>query len=95
MVRLKVTVYNDERKAQIRFQFHNGSIKSGVGLSSFQRWCTFQFHNGSIKSSVAYSLYHADEPFQFHNGSIKSGTHLRETGLDSRFNSTMVRLKGV
>ena len=54
----------------------------------------FQFHNGSIKSSMRLPHLCTKTRFQFHNGSIKRVVVSPVAPTYSRFNSTMVRLKG-
>ena len=83
------------------FQFHNGSIKSKVYITTtkMDEMQGFQFHNGSIKrqdlADKRIIMYNATL-FQFHNGSIKSSRNTQGAThgfCNSGFNSTMVRLK--
>ena len=41
----------------VKFQFHNGSIKSHDESVQSNRSQQFQFHNGSIKSGICTRLY--------------------------------------
>ena len=46
------------KHVDMKFQFHNGSIKSSPQRSAQRSSPMFQFHNGSIKRGVSlYSIY--------------------------------------
>ena len=55
MVRLKDADTTKEWIVRLRFQFHNGSIKSKQHQAILNFKTGFQFHNGSIKSRVIIS----------------------------------------
>ena len=59
MVRLKVDPEIHELCADEKFQFHNGSIKSGDDVAVFEYQTEFQFHNGSIKSITDITIRQA------------------------------------
>ena len=71
MVRLKVVDAGTDVSGVIRFQFHNGSIKSSPSNLLAALSFKFQFHNGSIKSTCVSACRFSTFVFQFHNGSIK------------------------
>ena len=50
MVRLKPNALLNDDSISASFQFHNGSIKTGIEEDEFKRIGKFQFHNGSIKT---------------------------------------------
>ena len=54
MVRLKGYLSYSPNLISMKFQFHNGSIKSQLIPESLNPTLKFQFHNGSIKSCALY-----------------------------------------
>ena len=74
MVRLKADYPFYAFVAEIKFQFHYGSIKGlsvPVGKTHIE---SFQFHYGSIKGPTQKTPKEERKKFQFHYGSIK-GNH--------------------
>ena len=55
----------------VRFQFHNGTIKSAAHRGEHNEHPGFQFHNGTIKRERMASDPAPEALFQFHNGTIK------------------------
>ena len=94
MVRLKVTISCSDINS-IKFQFHDGTIKSSSSSVAVTFIRIFQFHDGTIKRQKTKGKYLVALLFQFHDGTIKSPSELLLRLHFRNFNSTMVRLKEI
>ena len=70
MVRLK-GFWFDLEVDNLKFQFHDGSIKGISESGSMIMASLFQFHDGSIKGDEENLSKIREKMFQFHDGSIK------------------------
>ena len=77
------------------FQFYDSAIKSQGTIKGPVTIVTFQFYDSAIKSVCVCSLIMLVFVFQFYDSAIKSMLTNEEcVNHISRFNSTIVRLKG-
>ena len=77
----------------LRFQFHNGSIKTTAFIDVNFWGRRFRFHAGSIRTGNFKVAMVIVEEFRCHTGSIKSTRAAHPHTHQGSFNSTMVRLK--
>ena len=80
-------------KGEQRFTFHNVSIKTSAGISTFPFVICFTFHNVSIKTFLQESSVNFFFFFTFHNVSIKTGEKDDELLQILTLHSTMFLLK--
>ena len=71
MVQLKLSL-TLQYLAIVRFQFHNGTIKTILMSVNDTYLKIFQFHNGTIKTESCTMSTSKPSAFQFHNGTIKT-----------------------
>ena len=79
--------------ASLKFQFHEGPIKTSARRWRYCSQWVFQFHEGPIKTGYVIEALRSEVKFQFHEGPIK--TRYNDVNPDACwcFNSMKVRLK--
>ena len=76
-----------------RFQFHDGTIKSGFAMSRHPWSWLFQFHDGTIKSYISGIPTYRIMNFNSTMVRLKENEAQNHFSQLQYFNSTMVRLK--
>ena len=54
------------------FQFHKGTIRTGLSSGLQAGAARFQFHKGTIRTNAATLVTAAKLKFQFHKGTIRT-----------------------
>ncbi len=94
MVRLKEKSRRNSNRTNNKFQFQNGTIKSGFSIPATGTLLLFQFQNGTIKS-VPVKLATRIEVLRFNSKMVRLKVHslIIPKTIFICFNSKMVRLK--
>ncbi len=92
-VRLKRLGSLNTNQISVRFQFHEGPIKTLFAKTFNKKYGEFQFHEGPIKTQCGGAHDYLCGGFQFHEGPIKTLTTAFNGLKAACFNSMKVRLK--